>query len=149
MVLLVISILVSLGSVAVMWTYMCRVSADRNGWLRLADVYRLDGSFEGSRFGLQSAIFNGFAFTGTLNVGVSRQGLYLRGGPLLRPFHPPLLIPWTKLTAERFERSHSSGYTLRFSGFPDMACELGDACLRRLSEGLDPSWGVEPPWETA
>ncbi len=144
-----ISILVSAGSVGIMWIYMCRISAERNRWDQLAERYRLKEPFDGTRFGLQSAIFNGFAFTGTLNLGVAERGLYLRGGLLLRAFHPALIVPWSDLGAQRFERSHSTGFALTFSAFPKMSCELSDATVRRLDESIRPEWGVCPPWRAA
>ncbi len=143
-----ISVLVSAGSVGIMWLYMCRVSADRNGWFKLAERYRLQEPFEGTRYGLQSAIFNGFAFTGTLNLGVTERGLYLRGGLLLRAFHPALVIPWQELGAGRFERSHTSGYALTFAPFPEMSCELSDATIQRLDQGIRREWSVSPPWRS-
>jgi len=144
--ILIVSLLVTAGSVGIMWAYMCWISANRNGWDRLARTYRHTGPFDGSRFGLQSAIFNGFAFTGTLNLGVVRDGLYLRGGLLLRFFHPALVIPWSELRATRFDRSHSAGYSLGFKSFPEMSCEISDATCHRLSQALDPAWSVMPPW---
>ena len=127
---------------------MCRVSADRNGWLKLAERYRPKQPFEGTRVGWQSAIFNGFAFTGTLNLGVTQRGLYLRGGILLRAFHPALVVPWEELGANRFERSHTSGYALTFKSFPEMSCELSDASIQRLGQGVRPEWSVSPPWRS-
>ena len=145
--IILITLLVSLGSVGIMWAYMCRVSAERNGWDRLAEQYRFSGPFNGTRFGFQSAIFNGFAFTGTLNLGVVREGLYLRGGLLLRLFHPAVVIPWSELNATRFERSHSKGYSLSFASFPEMRCDISESTSHKLAEALPEEWNVTPPWE--
>lgn len=147
--LILISVLVSAGSVAVMWAYMCRVSALRNGWNELAARYGREGSFDGVRFGAQSAVLNGFAFTGTLILGVGPSGFYLRGGLLLHLFHPPILVPWSDITVERLERTYSSGYALRFAAFPDMSCELSDATLERLAGAARPEWNVALPWSPA
>lgn len=144
-----ISVLVSAVSVAVMWGYMCRVSALRNGWRRLAERYGYGEPFVGERFGLQSAVLNGFAFTGTLVLGVGPAGFYLKGGFLLPLFHPPIVVPWKDLSARRLERTYSSGLALGFAAFPEMSCELADATLRRLSAEIRDDWNVEPPWSTS
>lgn len=140
------SVLVSAVSVAIMWGYMCRVSALRNGWRELAAHYGHKGPFDGTRFGLQSAVLNGFAFTGTLVLGVGRDGFYLKGGFLLPLFHSPLVVPWSEITTRRLERTYSSGYALGFAAFPEMSCELSDATLRRLSLAMQGERGVDLPW---
>lgn len=145
--ILYISIVVSAGSVVVMWAYMCFVSAQRNGWTELVERYGSSQPFQGERFGAQSATLNGFAFTATLTLGASVQGLYLRGGPLLYLYHSPLLVPWHELGGEAFKRAHSSGYHFRFHSLPEMSLELSDATLARLASAVGSQSGAKPPWQ--
>ena len=144
--LILISIVVSVISVLIMWAYMCRVSALRNGWGQLIEKYGFQEKFSGSLCLMQSAILNGFAFTKTLDLGVDPNGFYLRGSWLLRFDHPAVLVPWSEITVKRLDRTHSSGYALLFAAFPEMSCELSDATLKKLADASRPEWGLELPW---
>lgn len=92
--------------------YMSFMSADRTGWRALATKYRLRQrglKFRGTKHHFRTAVMNGFAFHGILVVGVCADGLVLHPFWLLRAFHPALLLPWDRLTARPFARTHDRG----------------------------------------
>lgn len=92
--------------------YMSFMSADRNGWRRLATKYSLRSrglKFHGRKYHFCTAVMNGFAFHGILVIGVSAEGLLLHPVLLLRAFHSTLLLPWDDLRATPFQRTHDRG----------------------------------------
>jgi hypothetical protein len=79
----------------VMWITVSISLSTIGGWRRLAEYYRLNTPFAGTKWHFRSASFRRFVgYNGVLTVGASPEGLYLS---VLFPFrigHPPLLIPW-------------------------------------------------------
>src|ERR1051325_903823 len=76
---------------------LCTVSfivATLGGWRRLAEVYRLEGTFEGVRWRFKSGRMRwGANYNNCLTVGANERGLYLA---VLFPFglfHPRLFVP--------------------------------------------------------
>jgi len=75
-------------------------AAQLSGWAKLAAKYRCDEdasveSWKGWRWGK----FGIASYKRCLWIAVTPKGLHIKTGPLFlfRPFHPPLLIPWSKI----------------------------------------------------
>ncbi|BAZ01653.1 hypothetical protein NIES37_56570 [Tolypothrix tenuis PCC 7101] len=66
----------------------------RHDWSRLAELYRTYEEAPPNFWRMQSGAVGLIYYKSTLNVGVSRQGLYLSIFPLFSFGLPPLLIPW-------------------------------------------------------
>lgn len=74
------------------------LSARLSGWTALAARYRWDDEVSGTRFGWMSIGLRPlFWYNHCLTVTVSARGLSLRMQPILRLFHPSLLIPWDRI----------------------------------------------------
>lgn len=68
------------------------------GWRRLARQYREMRGPSGDRLpGARSIRLNIANYNGVISAYSSREGLYLSVMFLFRPFHPPVLIPWTDM----------------------------------------------------
>jgi len=70
------------------------------GWRRLAEHYRSTSSFDCEMVQWTSARLGFCNYNGVLSVGVSEVGFYVIPVLIYRPFHPPLLIPWTEIEAD-------------------------------------------------
>lgn len=82
------------------WLGICKLLSVMGGWISLAGSYRLIDSFDGTKWHLQYARIGKVQYKSCLTVGANERGLYLN---VLLPFrfgHPPLLIPWTKITGK-------------------------------------------------
>ena len=86
------------------WCTVCFVLATIGGWRRLAETYRFEGTFEGSRWRFTSARMRwGVNYNGCLTIGANERGLYVAVLFLFRLAHPPLFIPWSdvRVTEQR------------------------------------------------
>ncbi len=70
----------------------------------MAETYRFEGTFEGSRWRFTSARMRwGVNYNGCLTIGANERGLYVAVLFLFRLAHPPLFIPWSdvRVTEQR------------------------------------------------
>jgi hypothetical protein len=141
-------------SIACVLAYMGYMTADRNGWKRLARRFRHHGPSPAHTLHFQSATLNGFAFPMTMVFGVGAEGLFLRPALPVRMFHPPLLLPWEELRSSRFVRRHSRGLKLTLED-PDQGdvtfdLQIPETSHTRLIRQADASWDaaraiLDPP----
>ncbi|MBI1271802.1 hypothetical protein GC174_15365 [bacterium] len=83
------------------WSLVLFICSVVGGWHRLASTYSTDrepassewASWQRGRIGLVE-------MKSTLWIATAEEGLYLKTGPafVFRFMHPPLLIPWNKVT---------------------------------------------------
>lgn len=89
------------------------------GWSELAERYQCNKDFTGKWKTCSYAQFSDWAsYKGCISLAASSEGLYLKTYPsvLFRPFHPPLLIPWTAIkSVEESRRLWKSLLTLRLN----------------------------------
>lgn len=85
-----------------------------SGWSELAQLYKTNQHPSGVLFNAQSGKIGGYSFRKALNIGVSRQGLYLANFFSFFNNMPPLLIPWDAVTHVRFDDNKlwGEGYQL-------------------------------------
>ena len=84
--------------VAAAWVIACLGIGRMSGWAALAAEFRLEGDFEGQKWGWQSAAMRAMCRYGNcLTLGVNQRGLYMRVQPILRIGHAPLLVPWEQI----------------------------------------------------
>jgi len=79
-----------------------------SGWGELASAYRSRSSSRGTPVAwrwLELGLSRLLGFPSL--VSADRSGLYISAFPLLRPFNPPLFIPWADLSFHEI-RSHTS-----------------------------------------
>lgn len=91
----ILGILCFVAAWAIMFTLISRVG----GWASLAEQYRFEETFTGSRWSFQRGQMRWMVgYNNCLTVGADQRGLYLS---ILFPFrigHPPLFIPWRDIS---------------------------------------------------
>jgi hypothetical protein len=100
------------------WCLVLLLIAWLGGWRRLSKRFGQGRLFYGDiiRFACgQVGLSN---YSGVLKVGASDTGLYLVPIGLFRPFHPPLLIPWTEMEAVEEGVGRLQRVQLRFPALP-------------------------------
>jgi hypothetical protein len=65
-----------------------------SGWGKMARHFRATEKPSGKVFYFQRARINGTTYSGCLNIITAPEGCYFSLWAILRPGHPPLLIPW-------------------------------------------------------
>jgi hypothetical protein len=73
-----------------------------SGWAVLAQQFRLRTKFNGSRWRGQSGQMRWLCgYSGCLIVGANSEGLYVATLSFFPLFHPPLFIPWDKVSVAK------------------------------------------------
>jgi hypothetical protein len=94
-----------LASFALLWVAVCFLIGRLSGWQALAERYRFDGDFTGTRWRFRSGRMRWTMHYGNiLTLGADSSGVYLSVFRLFRAGHPPLLVPWREIavTERRF-----------------------------------------------
>jgi hypothetical protein len=112
---------------AIMLCAVAAVSSLLSGWGRLAERYRAPEQPEVTRFGRWRSRVSGPYLL--LTIGAGRSGLHLASPAWFRLFHPPLLIPWSDIRAERLHESLVFAYRLRFRGLDGIYLDLRRAAF--------------------
>jgi len=99
---------------AALWCFILWGISRTCGWRRLAERFGDTSSFHGEITRFCSARIGFANYTGALRVGATDLGLYLAPMRFFRPFHPPLLIPWTEVEADAREARTWRGLRLAF-----------------------------------
>jgi hypothetical protein len=100
--------LIVLAAVAGFPAFFCLILlllSKLGGWSALAERYRTDRPFQGSLWRFQFGFLGSVRYNGALTVGSGMEGLYLAVLFFLRPFHPPLLIPWGEVSLGRRKKT--------------------------------------------
>ncbi len=101
-----------------LWNFVVFLIAVIGGWLRLAQHYRAQADFEGTKWPMQSGYMGLSRYRGVLTIGANSQGLYLAVFPLFRIAHPPLFIPWSDITTTERQRLWASYLDFNFAQAP-------------------------------
>ena len=116
-----------------MWLLVSFLLSAMGGWRVLALHYPAQSSFSGKRFRFRSAQLGGYVnYGGCLTLGASPHGLYVAVLPFFRLAHPPLLIPWSDITAREARSWLVAAIELKFAKAPEASVRLS----RRLAQGL-------------
>jgi len=133
------------------WLLVLWILARASGWARLAEQFYFPEPFAGRILRFQSARIRQANYNGCLQLGVSAEGLYLVPFPLFKPFHQPLLIPWTGIQVERLKKFLFKGYRLSFPGCPGVSVDFPawtfEKVMQNLKEHTDyrPEAGLAAP----
>lgn len=82
------------------WILVCYVTS-RMGWRSLSEEYRYTNDFTGERIGLVSMSVNAGNYNNSVIVKYGPEGIYLKVVFLFRPYHPPIMIPWSEIRIAR------------------------------------------------
>ena len=91
-------VLAAVAGVPAFFSLILFLLAKLGGWSALAERYRMDRPFQGSLWRYQFGFLGSTRYNGALTVGSGSEGLYLAVFVFFRPFHPPLLIPWSEVS---------------------------------------------------
>ncbi len=81
-----------------LWTGISFLIAKIGGWRLLARRFRLNSTFVGEKWSMQSAAMRfGVSYNNCLAVGANNMGLFVRPMTLFRLWHPPLFVPWNEV----------------------------------------------------
>jgi hypothetical protein len=72
-----------------------------SGWDQIATMYPYCETFQGKIFRFSNGYIGITHFSGSLDIGINQEGLYLKPFFLFRLHYPPALIPWSEIS--RFE----------------------------------------------
>jgi hypothetical protein len=126
-----------------------------SGWRLLAQRFRLQGTFTGEKWTRQSVHFRTFAqYNRVLIVGADRTGLFIAPMFILRPWHPPLFVPWNEISAPQTIRrffftfielrlGRSEQIPFRIS--PTLAAEVEAAAGAGWPVGYHRAMELQPP----
>ncbi|QDU78141.1 hypothetical protein Pan97_52230 [Bremerella volcania] len=95
--------------------------ASLGDWRRLAKSFHARHKPDGKTFHFRSAAVGMVSYGNILTVCISAEGLYLAVFFPFRPMHPPLLIPWEKITAVREKNTFSQRRYRLSIGSPEWA----------------------------
>jgi hypothetical protein len=83
-----------------LWVSVTYLVALIGGWRLLAKRFRLQGTFTGEKWHMQSARMRAQTHYGNvLTVGANPEGLLIVPFILFRAWQPALFVPWTEITA--------------------------------------------------
>lgn len=111
---------------------VCTILRYVTGWATLARFYRLTQPFTGSATPFRSATLNWAAFNNCLILGADSTGLYVS---VFFPFtlaSPPLLIPWTDITATPKQGIFVPVIAFRFAQVPQLSWSVTENIGREL-----------------
>lgn len=81
-----------------MWIVAGYWVALSSGWRLLAKRFRLQQTFLGAKWTLQSARMRWLTqYNNVLTVGANNTGLFMAPLFLFRAWHPPLFVPWSEI----------------------------------------------------
>jgi hypothetical protein len=118
------------------WVLITKVLSIASGWNKLANLYQYRNIFDGKLLRFQSANISGVGFNSSLEVGISARGLYLRPFILFRPFHAPLLIPWSHIKKERIKKYIFTGYRFKFPRVDKVNLNISEKLYSEISKYL-------------
>jgi hypothetical protein len=118
------------------WCVVLLLISTFSGWSTLAHRYFSPRPFTGTIYPFQSARMKQARFMGALNMGADRTGLYLAPMLIFRPFHKPLLIPWSEINARPLVNDVLAGCQITFSAFPGVTLALHGQVLHDMVRHL-------------
>ena len=79
-----------------MWVLVSFILS-KTGWNNLAQKFRTNDAFHGTRIGIISASINSASYNNSLVLRYNYDGIYLRPVLFFRSFHPPIFVPWSEI----------------------------------------------------
>ncbi len=126
---------ISLGAVAYsvgIWILVLWILAVSSGWRRLCLQFEATRSFAAKSERLPTARIGAVRYNGALKMAIDDRGLFLIPYCIFRPFHPPLLIPWSEMRIGESPGRTFAGSILRFPAVPGVGISLPQGILDLL-----------------
>lgn len=136
----ILAILCFVGAWAVLFTLISRAG----GWALLAEQYRCQETFTGSRWCFQQAQMRWMVgYNNCLTVGADPRGLFVS---ILFPFriaHPPLFIPWRDISAASGQFLWVKYIELRLGREVTIPFRISYRLAQKLKTAAGTSWPAE------
>jgi TPR repeat protein len=120
-----------------MWCLVGFSLAQIGGWASLAAEYPTTQPFEGKVFRGLAGQFGVARYSGILNIGANREGLYLSVLFIFRVGHPPLFVRWEDITASVQKGFNHDMVAMEFSKVPGVVMKLRQKDVMKLKEAAD------------
>jgi hypothetical protein len=129
-----VNIILLVSPLVVLWVLcVLAISSYSSGWAKLAKAYRIRERFYGEKWSGQSGTLGLFSRY-SLVVGASEKGLYLAVAFFCRPFHPPLLIPWSHVSSKPSRGLFFQRCELRFRSAPSITLSISQSLASDIAE---------------
>ena len=124
------------------WIGILRFASAVSGWRALAAQYPAREPFSGPIRRFEHIRLGWSNYQNCVNVGASGEGLYLTLWFLFRPFHPPLFIPWSELSAKVARGWLVNRLELRFNLCPGIILLVSEQLGRQIAADANRAWSV-------
>lgn len=132
------------ADVFVLYFLVSLVVSRWSGWAALAQRFSLRSEFTDSRWRFQSAQMRWLCgYNNCLTMGANSEGLYLSMLPFIRLFHPPLLIPWGEVSAEKKNLLFTQGVRFELGRETPIPMWVRNRLAERLKLAAGQSYPVE------
>jgi hypothetical protein len=130
---------------AAFWCFVLSILARLSGWTHLATFYRSEDSFEGAKRHFQSMSMGRGGlmdtnFSNCVTFGVDQRVFRLSMFLLFRPFHPPLSIPLSDLSATRRKFLFFRMVRIHTSRAPGIRMTIRESQARWIEENSGGAW---------
>ena len=127
-----------------LWILMCFALSLWGGWWQLTDRYRGTPSKAAAKWRFESASMRRMAaYPGCLKISIGREGLGISILFLFRVGHPPLLVPWTDITAHELESLVIKKVRLNFAKEPDVPLTISLKLARQIRDTSPAYWNLD------
>ena len=125
-----------------MWIVAGYWVALTGGWRLLAKRFRLQGTFTGQRWTMQSARMRWFTqYNNALTIGADHTGLFMAPLFLFRAWHPPLFVPWSEITSLGETQIFFFKYAdLRLGRVEEVPLRIRASLAAKIQSAAGPEW---------
>jgi hypothetical protein len=124
-----------------LWMAVTYFSAFIGGWRLLAKRFRMQGTFTGEKWNMQSARMRLSNYNGVLTVGADNTGLFIVTFILFRAWHPPLFVPWTEITVRNTTQLFFfKSVVLKLGREEQVPFTIRPKLAARIEAAAGPSW---------
>ena len=126
---------ISLGAIAYslgIWFLVLWILSVASGWRRLAKQFDAPPLAPADARRLGSAFIGAVRYNGVLRLAIDHRGMFLSPYRIFRPFHRPLLVPWSEMRIEEATGRTVAGRQLAFPAVSGTRIVLPKSVLEDL-----------------
>lgn len=126
---------VSFGAVGYslgVWILVLWILSISSGWRRLARQFDAPPLAPADTRRLGNVFIGTVRYNGVLRLAIDDRGLLLTPYLIFRPFHRPLLVPWSEMRIEEATGRTVGGWQLAFPSVPGTRIVLPQSVLNAL-----------------
>lgn len=119
----------------------------QRGWNRLVRKYHYSAEFDGTNFGVISAMINGVNYRNCLVVKYDDRGIYIKPVFMFRLIHKPVFIPFDEIKSIRDIKLFFIKYKELHIGEPGVAkMQIQESIFRKLEQAVFPGGTLNDRW---